>query len=907
MYNKIKNINLINLVDFMTNMSINVSSTSVAATSVSTPTTAVAAPKTDEISIKGNILHIPARDGHEAMDLHITGFQFGGVAKDTSKLTDYEMYALLKMAKAVIENMDSQQIPREPLSNLHIQLNPDTHSAEVTRHIGSEKFEQKAAEEVKGQKAAAPSKSLPAKFTVTGKAVAQARENIATIFEKSTRQPPLDLDHLHIDDDFEQRPRERVAVKEQAAPKTQKQVEARVAARDSTPIREDYKGKKGEFYGRETVDELIRPSDQMKQEVELVKLKEQKKEIESQLKKGVHSDALEKNLVRIDSRIQELTKSINSKGVSVLEQAENAAKETKTHLEGKKSKLESEIKKLIDSEDPTKESKIKNIAQQLDQVNADILYYSKKIEQIGEYRKNNKDWLDSNYWRDELGSIKDFNSAASRYISAPVNMRYHALTSGEKEVQTNGMMRCGVISDMRNGWYSLNDLEEMRASQNPNEIIAKRVNVVAKDLLIEEIKKFSSEEVKANKIDKYIKKLEKEVAKLQAKKEKLSPKEKEYLGKAEEILKLHELTNVSADNVVEATKALNDKISSTLVKTEKTEKEKDKIKATNEYKLRLQSFQFGLSRLGKMAENPQNIEAAFAERRRILGDQMVQLVSAQVTRNPHLVENGVFEMAHVGLLEASTHKMSKGWMHDEAVEMSDMAAIFKEFDGKTIKFKEGLSGPIVDYDEGIVYMPPPPNLSPEAIKLGKEQGIQLRSTFVNISVHGNKHDAVQKRINDDGIKNLRMNHPEQEATFQQFEKDLKVREKGRFFKGATQFDSSGYKVAENLITDLVLSKKIAVSGGCLSVKDRTGVVCGRVMQRVLEKNTSLTPETNPFATHILDENSVASKIVYKNTGVKSLKLAPLHKNINLHFHDINVKLSNRINACYRAARDKSPD
>lgn len=620
---------------------------------------------------------------------------------------------------------------------------------------------------------------------VSSRALTHTFKKVTPLFEQSQCASHLDLDNLDVDEGF--RPLEGGLHLTE---------EARKAAQDNKPIVCQY-FTGGVDYGTETIDEMIRP--------------------------GIYEEG--------DVKLSE----DQQQGISALEHAQKVAEATLVRL--KKSKKEAQ-KKLDHYLQKGSSRSVEKWKTRLQSIKGDIRYYRRKIDQIDAYiNSNGKTWLDSEYWRSSIREVNDYDAAAKAYIAAPINMRYHSYTSPDGD--TSGMMRIGVISDMRNGWYSLHDLQQFREAYKRNpadafDLMAKRLKVIAKDFA----KHFDTRE-------------NRDIAADFAK-----------LSKGQDPL---EMARYFQSKVEEQ---LEEVVAELREKTDETELSKV------DDKIALQSFRMGLRRLVAILENPQVVQQVIEERRRVLGDQMVQLVAAQMLRTSPVVDDSgrpVFKMAHVGFLNTHKHEMENGWMHDEDVEISDMAAIFKEFDGMSIRFDDAL-GPSVDYEKGIVYLPTP--TLPDGVSVDRD--ITLQTYFANICVQGNnKHDKAQKRINRAELRRLLKDHPKTalHASVKEIIKQLDARDP----ELAPQDDVeqiSGFRAAEDLLVALINQGNIAVSGGCLSVKDRTGVVCARVMQRALESENGLTPERNPFADHILNPGMPASRVVFKNTGIWSLKVNP---------------------------------
>jgi len=403
--------------------------------------------------------------------------------------------------------------------------------------------------------------------------------------------------------------------------------------------------------------------------------------------------------------------------------------------------------------------KIKDVDQQ-NQIQKEIEFYQTELGKSKTYRKNNKDWVDSNYFRDLISSCSKFTKAVKEYISVPVNMRYQELeVAGERSV---GLYRVGVMSDMRNGWVSLKDLKEFDKLEGKE-----RAQAISKKIVEIEAYIYSHN--------------------LKAKKD-------------------------------------------------------NKLESANSAKTELESIK----------TEPALLAGIIADRRRNLQKQMIQLVVGQVEKNPTMLTGGKFTMVHVSLLNQKKQVLDKtGWYHNEKAEIEDMQEIFEEFKGKKLIF-DG-TGPYIGAD-GIHL---PQEIAEGAA--GTVKTLELDTYFFNISVQGNtKNNDFQLENNIKQLDKLMKNHPD--LFPKNLEKDFDLDERLR-----SEHVSSGYPLAEAFLVRLLHTKKLAVSTGCLSAKDRTGMVCGRLMQRFLRTHHKDWERGTPYEKGILDSNRNATKVVAENT------------------------------------------
>jgi len=88
--------------------------------------------------------------------------------------------------------------------------------------------------------------------------------------------------------------------------------------------------------------------------------------------------------------------------------------------------------------------------------------------------ETDKTWLNTDSFRDLIR--KSFLKGVKKCIFATVNLRRQTLITSEKELE---LFRVGVISDMRNGWFSLTDFKRMSQAEfkkEVSEIIKKKSN-----------------------------------------------------------------------------------------------------------------------------------------------------------------------------------------------------------------------------------------------------------------------------------------------------------------------------------------------------------------------------------------------------------------------------------------------
>ena len=341
--------------------------------------------------------------------------------------------------------------------------------------------------------------------------------------------------------------------------------------------------------------------------------------------------------------------------------------------------------------------------------------------EIDHYREQCRfDWIGSNYVRDCLvENIKmagaDLQAAYAAYkdtcrqiIPAAVNMRRHEIEAQGKKIT---ILRTGVISDMRDGYHSLDMLLKMRDNKFPH-LRAEHYEM------------------------------------LQAK---LTALQYKHKGSTPEMVVLmHACENI---------------------------------------------------------KTPEALDNAIAQRRHYLQHQMLMLIlehakTAQL--NGSLIGLQTLPIMHLSLLNRKTDVVDPtGWKKNEEIFMCDMAQIFKEFDNRQVVF-DG-HGPLIDND-GVIHLPAEFGVS--------RKKMTLETYFMNISVQNNKkNDGKQAEINRCFFRKFENEECKLDKELKALRKRLK--------------ESSDFEAAEACAL-FALKQGLYLSIGCLSAKDRTGWLCGRI-------------------------------------------------------------------------------
>ncbi len=414
---------------------------------------------------------------------------------------------------------------------------------------------------------------------------------------------------------------------------------------------------------------------------------------------------------------------------------------------------------------------------------------SKTDQLIEEYVKTaesteivGSDWIGSNYFRNVLkaaakegaGAIKE--AFENTFVGGLVNFRYHSC-SIEGSQQEVGFFRLGVITDPRNGFTHLKELQKFRKN---------------------------------------------------------GPEDSEYTKKLK--------------SLEEHLKSLEKKPQANTAK--------------------IISLQHAIHDL-------QHLDKAIRERQKNLSLQMLHLVTSQITKNFPKIgkQDEHFTIAHLGLLNPFSENLdSTGWKKHEGYETLDMEAIFEEFNGKTLIF-DG-AGPFID-EHGNIHLD-----KKMTAEDGSPRTLTLNTILANISVQGHmQNDGIQQKINQkaialiesylvDAIKNNYPSTQEAESLFKSVKQRLSA-------------GISNYLLAEDL-SKVALLIGLPFSVGCLSAKDRTGLVGGRTILYFINKSID-TQTKDPklqkklkekFAVKIVSAKGLAAQVIHDNTGEKVLKCSP---------------------------------
>lgn len=307
----------------------------------------------------------------------------------------------------------------------------------------------------------------------------------------------------------------------------------------------------------------------------------------------------------------------------------------------------------------------------------------------------------------------------------------------------------------------------------------------------------------------------------------------------------------------------------------KNEKLKEaKLEQLNKLKKKYSSSARICQSLDYAIKEIEDLSGTLIKRRHILRDQMMILTLAQLMQNKNAISalknDDTFSFVHLALLNEKTqHPDPSGWAHYENNEMLDMCEIFQEFKGQQVLFEKGLLRPMIDA-QGIFHLPKETDTGPDSII--------INPIFFNVSVQGNtKNTPVQAEINEQA---------EQELKFA-----LKADYSHHFFQRAFQLlkkGKSSYDIAFYLAQGL-LDKNVPLSFGCLSAKDRTGILGEFLVRYFVKKLIDQLPCDSKeekklrgkyyenLYNDVLSTQNNAAKVISQNTGSNIIKTTSLLK------------------------------
>ncbi len=251
-------------------------------------------------------------------------------------------------------------------------------------------------------------------------------------------------------------------------------------------------------------------------------------------------------------------------------------------------------------------------------------------------------------------------------------------------------------------------------------------------------------------------------------------------------------------------------------------------------------------------------------------------------------EDMVLDFIHHGLLNEKTNTQDKsGWMHNELHEREDHYAAMRLLQGKKLIFDD--KGPFID-KEGNIHLPGKPGFPPE---------LTINTVFLNTTVQGHTaNDGRQAEINKEEFPKLyKVNerykkitnellriHPEKHEELKKALRDLEksnnllIKVEEELKKG-----KSDYEVAEDLQQAIILMRRAINTVGCLSAKDRTGIIGFRAFQPIMAEAAAIRmAKNNTSLTHPQRQEFIRSKTedIQIKTGPTLLSSKSVtHKNI----------------------------
>ncbi len=286
---------------------------------------------------------------------------------------------------------------------------------------------------------------------------------------------------------------------------------------------------------------------------------------------------------------------------------------------------------------------------------------------------------------------------------------------------------------------------------------------------------------------------------------------------------------------------------------------------------KIESLQYAIAEL-------QNINIAISKRDLVLRMQFLHLLQAQIQKNPGKIQDGTFELAHVAFLNRNKKEFAdSGWGHFEENQMRDMQQIFHDLNLTTAIIDR--NGPFIDANCKLHVCPP---AGQDHLKDGEE--FTLNTHFLNVSVQGNvRNDGCQAVINEDAL--IRLIAMVEKRPFTEDNDAALMLLLG--IQRELRAGRSNYSLAEDL--GVAMAKLgIPFSIGCLSAKDRTGMVSARIILRhifeEMDKEVSggkadakeTEKRKQKMAKDIFNKLGCAAGVVFDNTGHRVLKCSPFH-------------------------------
>lgn len=359
---------------------------------------------------------------------------------------------------------------------------------------------------------------------------------------------------------------------------------------------------------------------------------------------------------------------------------------------------------------------------------------------------------DPKYFRRMVDITKDFDEACELAPGGtPINLTKQSAIAGDdpdNPIDKVSFLRAGEVSDLRNGWFSLDFMDQVYSAQELYGEKSREKLILAKSeqiLTFIKGKPLKLDIPKEAFIDGVIRELT------------LRERLQEAIEQVEDELALALHAPLSEDNPLSRRLQLQSCRRGLLALQQLLPREKSK--KSDKAQAQAEDAQSEI-------ENDRVIEAAIMERQVALDNQMLQLVVEAVKNSPNAFINingkVYFNLTYQGLVCCyKSIQMGKGdldksgWMHDESVVMEDCYAMFARFNGANIVFDQE-DVPLIQRGKSKNTLHLPKAIAPPNIEMPKA-GCELRALFFNIVPQGKNdaeiaHIGAQKQIDDAAIE-----------------------------------------------------------------------------------------------------------------------------------------------------------
>lgn len=297
---------------------------------------------------------------------------------------------------------------------------------------------------------------------------------------------------------------------------------------------------------------------------------------------------------------------------------------------------------------------------------------------------------------------------------------------------------------------------------------------------------------------------------------------------------------------------------------------------------------YGIQKFKKTGNENEKLEAmrTIEEKKRFIDDQMVQLITVQVSQNIDALKGDTFSFSYEGLLnEIKKQEISaSGLIMDEGNNLKEMESAFQRFAGKKLIFDS--KGPYLD-KEGHIHLPYSfPKETKEMI---------LEPILSNFTINGStKNNPHQESLNKKSIQQLSKKITTLESIKPELKNELdKIQYRlneitAQLNKGDSNLEiASDFLVCQFALRKLMQENNLgtfAISLGCYSVKDRTALVLEyAIIKFAIDPNLtglSLSLEEKKLIREkligcIIDPQGMSAEISFENTGIRVVKYIEL--------------------------------